>query len=79
MKLIVLFVIFSVALWYFNIDVRGFVDSHPQIKGSLEVSVNFLVALWNNYLSGAAAYIWNDIIIDIVWKNIASLVEKLKS
>lgn len=71
MKLVVLFIIFSVALWYFNIDVRGFIDSHPQIKTSLESSVNFLVALWNNYLSGAAAYIWNDIIIDIVWKNIA--------
>ncbi|MBI2120507.1 MAG: hypothetical protein HYT94_02695 [Parcubacteria group bacterium] len=78
MKLIVLFIIFSIALWYFNIDVRGFIDSHPQIKASLEASISFLIALWNNYLSVASSYIWNDIMIDIVWKNLAPFIEKLK-
>lgn len=78
MKLAVLFVIFSMTLWYFNIDVRGFVDSHPDIKTSFEAITNFLAALWNNYLASAAAYIWNDIIIDIIWKNIAPLFAKMK-
>ncbi len=79
MKLLVTFVIFAMILWYFNIDIRGFVDSHPQVKYSFEVVTNFLAALWKNYLASAAAYIWNDIILDVVWKNLALLIEKLKA
>lgn len=78
MKLFVIFIILSMTLWYFHIDVRGFVDSHQGIKTSFEAVANFLVSLWHNYLSSAASYIWNDIMIDIVWKNIAPLFGKLK-
>jgi hypothetical protein len=78
MKIFILFIIFSITLWYFNIDVHGFVDSHPQIKSSFETVTNFLSAFWRNYLSGAASYIWNDIIIDIVWKHLAPFITKPK-
>ena len=78
MKLLVLFIIFSMTLWYFNIDVRGFVNSHPDVKTSFEAITHFLSAIWNNYLASAAAYIWNDIVIDIVWKNIAPFINKLR-
>lgn len=78
MKILILFIVFSMTLWYFHIDVRGFVDSHAQIKSSFEAITSFLVALWHNYLSGAASYIWNDIIIDIVWRHLAPFIAKLK-
>lgn len=78
MKIFILFIIFSITLWYFNIDVRGFVNSHPDVKTSFEAVTNFLSALWHNYLSSAAAYIWNDIIVDIIWKNLAPFIAKLK-
>ena len=78
MKLFFIFIIFSMTLWYFNIDVRGYVDSHPQIKTSFQAVTSFLAALWHNYLSSAAAYIWNDIIVDIIWKHLAPLFAKMK-
>lgn len=78
MKLVIIFIIFSMTLWYFNIDVHGYVDSHPQIKSSFEAVTTFLAALWHNYLSSAATYIWNDIIIDIIWKHLAPLFAKMK-
>lgn len=78
MRLIILFIIFSMGLWYFHIDVNGFVNAHPQIKTSFETITSFLSALWHNYLSNAMSYIWNDVIIDIVWKNISPLFAKMK-
>jgi hypothetical protein len=56
--------------------VRGFVDSHAEIKKSFEIITKFISALWRNYLSSAAIYIWDDIIIDVVWKNLAPFLSK---
>lgn len=78
MKFFAIFIILSATLWYFHIDVRGFVDSHQGIKTSFEVVTSFLVTLWHNYLSSAASYIWHDVVIDIVWKNLAPLFGKIK-
>jgi hypothetical protein len=76
MELIALFIIFCVIVWYFNIDVRGFIDSHPQIKNSLLGMIDFLKRIWNDYLLGAGVYIWNNIIIGIIWNNIGPLLSK---
>jgi hypothetical protein len=76
LEIITLFVVFCVIVWYFKIDVRGYIDSHPQIKDSLTGAVDFLKRLWSDYLSGAGMYIWNNIIIDVIWKNIDKLILK---
>ncbi len=70
MQIIVLFIIFCVIVWYFKIDVRGYVDSHPQIKDILTKTIDALKTLWSDYLVGAGMFVWNHIIIDIFWKNI---------
>jgi hypothetical protein len=72
--LIILFAIFCVIIWYFKIDVRGYIDSHPKIKDSLNAMIDFMINIWKNYLEGAGTYIWNNIIIDIIWKNMAPLI-----
>ncbi|MFA5831701.1 MAG: hypothetical protein WC878_07810 [Candidatus Paceibacterota bacterium] len=74
MEIITLFIIFCIIVWYFNIDIRGFIDSHPQIKNSLLSFIDFWKRIWNDYLVGAGAYIWNNIIIGIIWKNIGPFV-----
>ena len=45
-KLIILFIIFCIIVWYFKLDVRGYVDSHPQIKSAFTDITNYLSALW---------------------------------
>jgi len=76
LKIIFLFVVFFALLWYFKIDVRGFVDSHPVIKDIFTKGATFLENLWRDYLKGAGSYIWNNIIIDLIWNNIAPLLGK---
>jgi len=71
--LIILFAIFCVIIWYFKIDVRGFIDSHAGIRNALIGMIDFLKGIWKTYLEGAGTFIWNNIIIDIIWKNIAPL------
>ncbi len=73
-KLIILFVVFCVIVWYFKLDVRGFIDSHPQIKDALTDFIAFLKRVWKDYLFGAGAYAWNNIILGVVWKDLAPFV-----
>lgn len=68
MKLIVLFIIFCIIVWYFKIDVRGYVDSHPQIKIAFTDITNYVKAIWDNYVASAASFIWDNILVNIVWK-----------
>jgi len=72
-QLIFLFIIFCVIVWYFKLDVRGYIDSHPQIKDSLNAMIDFMTKIWKNYLEGAGTYIWKNIIVDIIWKNLSAI------
>lgn len=76
MKIILIFILFSAIMWYFNVDVRGFVNAHPDIKTSLDGAKSFLVSLWHNYLADAASYIWNDVMKDIIWKHLSPFISK---
>lgn len=77
-KLIVLFVIFCVIIWYFKLDVRGFIDSHIQLKDSLTDFIAFLKRVWKDYLFGAGAYVWNKIILGVIWKDLAPIFSGMK-
>lgn len=72
--LFALFAIFAATLWYFQIDVRGFVDAHPEIKNSLLAGKDFVMSVWNNYIQPNAEYLWQDIWIDVIWKFIKGLI-----
>ncbi|MCI0542429.1 hypothetical protein L0Y69_01585 [bacterium] len=74
MHLFGLFAIFAAMMWYFQIDVRGFVDSHPEIKNSLGAGKDFIIAVWNNHIQPNAEYLWQDIWIDTIWKFIKGLI-----
>lgn len=73
LHLIILFIVFCVIVWYFNWDVRGYIDSHAELRDSLLGIINWMKSVWKDYLAGAGSFIWNNIIIDIIWKNIGSL------
>ncbi|MCX6736253.1 MAG: hypothetical protein NTZ13_04175 [Candidatus Parcubacteria bacterium] len=73
-QIIVLFIVFCIIVWYFKIDVRGYVDSHSQIKDILTKTIDALKTLWSDYLVGAGTFIWHNIIIDIFWNNITPFI-----
>jgi len=70
--MVVLFVVFCVIVWYFKIDIRGFVESHPQVKSFFIEIVDFVKKLWSDYLYRAGAFIWNTIFAML--KNAGSLM-----
>jgi len=45
-KWIILFIIFIAAVKYFDIDVRGIVES-PVVQDTLDVIINILVVIWS--------------------------------
>ena len=66
-KLIILFLIFCVIVWYFKLDIPGYINSHLQIKTALTQGINYLTSLWNQYLASAWSFIWDKIIVNVIW------------
>lgn len=74
LHLIGMFVIFAGLVWYFNIDVRGFVDSHLEVKNFFIASKDMLVSFFTDYFKPILSYVWNNIWLDVIWKNIKGLI-----
>lgn len=74
-KLIVLLVIVLILLGYFGFNVENILNS-PLVKGNLTYVWNLTVAFWNNYLSVPFTFIWDKIIVEIVWNNLVSIINK---
>lgn len=78
LHLIGLFAVFAATLWYFQIDVRGFIDAHPEIQEFFVSWKNFFVSLWNNYLSRLLLFLWDAVLVDYVWKHGVALVAQAR-
>ncbi|MCK9351408.1 MAG: hypothetical protein M0P76_01330 [Candidatus Pacebacteria bacterium] len=72
--LMIMFAIFSVIVWYFKLDIRGYIDSHAELRDSLNGMIHFLKGVWKNYLEGAGAFIWNNVIIELIWNNLRTFI-----
>lgn len=79
-------VVISLALLgYFSADVKGYIDKwveSPTIKTPLIKAVDVAGFAYEKYLKPPAKYIWQNIVLDIVWptveKQIDSFREKVK-
>jgi biotin transporter BioY len=59
--------------YFFNIDIKGFLES-PTVQTVWSYVKTGADIVWNKFLSGPALFIWNKIIINIVWENILKAV-----
>jgi hypothetical protein len=69
-QLFFLFLILATTLWYFKVDVRGFVDSHPEIKKFCLDLFEHLKWAWSTYLSDTVFFVWNTVLVGGLWKGI---------
>jgi len=76
-KLIVLIVLVLIILGYYGFNVETIMNS-PLVKGNLEYAWNLAVNVWNNYLSVPFTFIWDKIIVGIVWNNLVAIVSKVQ-
>ncbi|MDP2705484.1 MAG: hypothetical protein U1D31_02335 [Patescibacteria group bacterium] len=75
---IIIIVIAVLALGYFGFDIKGWLDS-PEVKAVVGPALEFIENIWTNYIQGFADYLWNDIIIGVVWQWILSIIETIKN
>ncbi|MEI6420143.1 MAG: hypothetical protein WCO30_00785 [bacterium] len=66
-KMVILLIIGLLVLSYLGIDLRSTVESQ-QNKENFSYVWGYTHAFWDKYLAGPADWIWQNIIIDIVWE-----------
>lgn len=74
---IIIIVIAILALSYFGFDIKGWLDS-PQVKSVVGPAIEFIKNLWTNYIQGFVDYLWNDVIMGVVWHWVLAIIEKIK-
>lgn len=71
---IILTGIIILVLSYFNISIKAIVES-PTGQENVNYIRGGTTNLWTTYLAKPAAYLWNDVVIDIFW---AGFIENMK-
>ena len=64
-------------LSYFNISLRGVVES-PAGQDNINYVKDTSVGFWDRYLTGPAHYLWNDIFINLFWNSFVSNLERIR-
>lgn len=72
-KAIIIIIIALIILGYFGFDVRDIING-PTVQSNLHSAWDFVVMIWDKFLSVPLTYIWDKIIIGILWKVIESAV-----
>ncbi len=71
-------VLLVLVLSYSGISIKSIVES-PEGQENINYITGGVRNLWYEYLKEPAEYIWNDIIIGIVWENLISAVGNLRN
>jgi hypothetical protein len=73
---LVLGVIIVLVLSYFNISIKSVVNS-PTGQENVNYVRGGVKGLWTTYLAEPAAYLWNDVWLNIFWKGFISNMERI--
>ena len=66
-KTIIIIVIALIVLGYFGFNVTDIING-PTVQANLHAAWDFILKLWNNFLSVPFMFVWNKIVIGILWK-----------
>lgn len=67
-KAILLIVVALVVLGFFGYNLRDIVDS-PTVSENLRYAWGLVVKLWNVVLVRPALWLWDNVVIDLLWNN----------
>lgn len=74
-KLIVVLAAALIILGYFGFDVREILNS-PKVSSNLHYAWGLITTFWSKFIAGPAAFVWNDIIIGLIWNTLVSVLRK---
>ncbi len=75
--ILILGFILILVLSYFKISIKSVVES-PTGQENINYVGGGTRNLWNDYLAQPAAYLWNDIFINIFWKSFVNNMERIR-
>jgi len=76
--IIILGVIIILVLSFFRISIKSVVES-PAGQENINYVQGGTKSLWTTYLAEPAAYLWNDVWINIFWKSFISNMERIRN
>lgn len=74
-KAIVLIVVALVVLGFFGYNLRDIVSS-PTVSENLRYAWGLVVKLWNTILARPAVWLWDHIVIDLLWNNAQKIFDR---
>ncbi len=72
-RAIVFFVIALIILGYLGFNIQNILES-PLVKKNLDYAWNFVKTVWVNFLKKPAEFVWDKIIVGLVWDGINKLI-----
>lgn len=75
--LLVLAVIIILVLSYFNISIKGVVQS-PTGQENINYVGGGAKSFWTTYLEEPASYLWNDVWVKIFWQGFINNMERIR-
>ena len=70
-KAIILIVIALIVLGYFGFNVTDIING-PTVQANLHSAWDFVVNVWQNYLSVPFTWFWDKFVVGVLWKIIQS-------
>ena len=77
LSIVILAFIAILVLSYFNISIKSVVES-PTGQENINYVGGGTKNLWNDYLAKPAAYLWNDVWVNIFWKSFILNMERIR-
>jgi hypothetical protein len=74
-KAILLIVIALIVLGFFGYNLRDIIAS-PAVQDNLAYAWGLVVKLWDMVLATPARWIWDNIIINLIWNNLQGILSK---
>lgn len=65
-------------LSYFKIDIKSVVES-PQAQNNVGYVTGSSQNVWDKYLKQPASYIWNDVIVNLLWQSFIDNLQRVKN
>lgn len=76
-KMVILIVAVLIVLGYFGYNVQDIINA-PTVQSNLNYVWNFVVDIWNRFLAVPAQWIWDNVIINTLWRSAQELFVKMR-
>ncbi|MCA9351192.1 hypothetical protein KC929_00250 [Patescibacteria group bacterium] len=75
--IIIIIVALVLASYFFDFSVQNAVEDE-QTQSNFNYVKTHVVGFYNAYLRNTAEYLWNDVIVDLLWESFIENLERIK-